>query len=193
MMMSVSMSHTHSAVGCRWNASATAGILDQVCVGLSAPALYEPGAPSPTYPVSLANVVAAGVEPHVCVSVLGAVLLAVIQYPFQDVGDGAVVAAAIARRQHNNVAVLRRPRIALPSVCMLGYAEIPLWLSLEVSGLRGVVVRCDNGDYRLGGGIVSVVLDWHVAVESEEDNENCERGDGEDYGSARQGDQRMCI
>jgi hypothetical protein len=123
-----------------------------------------------TYPVSIANVVAAGVEPEVGVAVLCAVLLAVVQHALEDIGDGAVVAASVAGRKHNNVPILRRSRISAPAVRVLWNIPVPFRLPLEVSGLRLVVV-CGDGRYRFAGAVISVVLDWHVAVEPEEDNE----------------------
>lgn len=118
------------------------------------------------YPVSVANVVAAGVEPEIGVAVLGAVLLAVVQHALQDVGNGAVVAASIAGRQHDDVAILWRARVSIPAVCVLWDVPVPFWLSLEVAWLRLVVVGghgCDG----FTGAVISVVFDWHIAVESE--------------------------
>ena len=127
----------------------------------------------------IANVVAAGVEPQIGVAVLGAVLLAVVEHPFQHVWDGAVVAAAVARRQDNNVSIPRRARISLQRLRMLGYAEVPFWLRLEVPGLWLVVIGGD-GRYRLARAVVSVVLDRYIAVELEEDDEDCDERDCDD-------------
>jgi hypothetical protein len=129
--------------------------------------------------VSFANVVAASVEPQVLVAVFCAVLLAVLEHTREDIGDSAVVAASVAGRQHHNVAVLGRARIAVEAAGVFGHLPIPLGLGLEVSGLRRVVLRL-HGGYRLAGGVVSVVLDGHVAEEVEEDNEDGNGGDGED-------------
>jgi hypothetical protein len=139
---------------------------------------------SRTHPVGLANVVAAGVEPQVGVAMLGAVLFAVVEDALQHVGDGAVVATAIAGRQHDNVPVARRAGVAVPAVGVLGHAPVPLGLRLEVAWLRAVVVVGDGGN-GLAGPVVAVVLDGHVAVEAEEDDEDGEGRDGEDDGSAR--------
>lgn len=137
-----------------------------------------------THPVGLANVVAAGVEPQVGVAMLCAVLFAVVQHPLQHIGDGAVVASAIAGCQDHDVPVARRPRIAVPAICVFRYAPVPLWLCLEVARLRLVVVVGHGGDC-FARPIIPVVFHWHVAVESEEDNEYANGRNGEDYGSVR--------
>lgn len=133
--------------------------------------------------MSFANVVAAGVEPQVLVAVLCAVLLAVLEHTREDIGNSAVVAAAVAGRQHHDVAVLGGARIAVEAAGVLGHLPIPLGLGLEVAGLRRVVLRL-HGGYGLAGGIVSVVLDGHVAEEVEEHDEDGDGGDGEDNGPA---------
>lgn len=136
------------------------------------------------YAVSFANVVAASVEPQVLVAVLCAVLLAVLEHTREDIGDSAVVAAAVAGGQHDDVAVLGGARIAVEAARVLGHLPVPLGLGLEVAGLRRVVVRLDGGD-GLAGGIVAVVLDGHVAEEVEEHDEDGDGGDGEDNGPGR--------
>ena len=145
-----------------------------------------------TYPVCITNVVAAGIEPEVRVAVLCAVLLAVVEDALEHVGNGAVVAAAVAGGQHNNVPIPRRAHVATHALRMLGYAPVPFWLALEVARLRCVVVCCDGG-YRLARTVISVVLDRHVAVKSEEDDEYCDGGDGQYYGSARVGQLARCL
>jgi hypothetical protein len=137
-----------------------------------------------TYSVGLANVVSAGVEPQIGVAVLRTVLLAVVQHAFEDIGDGAVVAAAVRGGQDDNVFVAGGACIAAHALRKLGYAEVPFGLCLEVARLRRVVVRRGRGN-GFAGAIIPVVLDGHVAVESEEDNEDGDGGDGEDNGSAR--------
>ena len=130
-----------------------------------------------------ANVVAAGVEPEAGVAVLRAVLVAVVEHALEHVGDGAVVAAAVARRQHHHVSVARRARVAVHGACVLGHAPVPLGLRLEVARLRLVVVG-RHGHNRLARRIVAVVLDRHVAVEAEEHDEDGDGGDGEHHGPA---------
>jgi hypothetical protein len=125
----------------------------------------------------LANVVAAGVEPQVGVAMPFAVLFAVVQHTFQHIGNGAIVTAAVAGCQDNNVFIPRRPRIAAPAVGVLGYVPVPFWLSLEVARLRDVVVG-DNGCYRFAGHVSSIVFDGYVAVKSEEDNNCCDGRNG---------------
>jgi hypothetical protein len=134
--------------------------------------------------VGLANVVAAGVEPQVGVAMLCAVLFAVVQHSLQHIGDGAVVASAIAGCQDHDVPVARRPRIAVPAICVFRYAPVPLWLRLEVARLRLVVVVGHGGDC-FARPIVPVVFHWHVAVEPEEDNEYANGRNGEDDCSVR--------
>lgn len=131
-----------------------------------------------TYPVSLSDVITASVEPQVGVAVPCGVLLAVVQHALENVWDGAVVAATVAGSQDDNVSISWRTSIALPAVCVLGNAPVPLWLGLEVSRLGGVVVG-DNWRYRLSGRIIPVVLDWDIAVEAEEHDEDGDGGDGE--------------
>lgn len=133
--------------------------------------------------MSLANVVAAGVQPQARVSVLLAVLFAVVQHPLQHVGDGAVVTSSIARRQHHNVPVPGFARISLEVARIAWHVPVPLGLRLEVAGLWLVVVGLD-GYYRFGGRIVPVVVDGHVTVESEEDDADGDERDGDYYGSA---------
>lgn len=123
----------------------------------------------------LPNVIPARVEPQVRVAVLLAVLFAVVQHPFQHVWDRAVVSAAIACRQHHDVSVPRRPRVAGHALGVLGYAEVPFWLRLEVARLRLVVVGGDGRD-GLARVVVAVVVDGHVAVELEEDDEDGKEG-----------------
>jgi hypothetical protein len=137
-----------------------------------------------TYSVSLFDVVAAGIEPQVGVAVFRTVLLAVIQHTFEHIGNSAVVAAAVAGGQDDNVFVPGGACIAAHALGVLGYAKVPFWLVLEVAWLGRVVVggsRC-NG---FAGAIIPVVLDRDVAVEAEQDNEYCDGGDGEDNGPAR--------
>lgn len=143
----------------------------------------RPGA-CPTYPVCVANVVAAGVEPEVGVAVPCAVFLAVVEDALEDVGDGAVVAAAVAGGEHDNVPVPRRARIAVHAARMLGDGPVPLRLALEVGRLRGVVA-CGQGGHGLARRVVAVVLDGHVAVELEEHDEDGDGGDGQEDASAR--------
>lgn len=139
---------------------------------------------SATYPVGGANVVAAGVEPEVCVAVALAVLLAVVQDALQHVGDGAVVAATVAGRQDDDVAGPGLPCVALPAICVVGHLPVPLGLGLEVAGLWLVVVGC-HGDDGFGRGVIAVVVDGDVAVEAEEHNEEGDDGDGQDDGSTQ--------
>lgn len=131
----------------------------------------------------VANVVAAGVEPQVGVAVLRAVLLAVVEHPLQHVRDGAVVAAAVAGRQHDDILVPRGARIALHRLRVLWHLPVPFRLGLEVAGLGRVVVDRDRR-YRLAGPVVSVVLDGDIAVEVEEDDEEGDEGDGDYDGPA---------
>lgn len=128
--------------------------------------------------MSVANVVAACVQPEVLVSVLLAVLAAVFQPPFKHVGDGAVVAAAVAGRQDNDVAVRGLAGVAVPVLSSRGDLPVPFGLVLEVSGLRCVVLESDVGQGALAGVVVAVVLEGEVAVEIREDEEECYDGDG---------------
>lgn len=86
----------------------------------------------------LANVIATSVQPQICVSVLCAVLLTVVQHALEDVGNGAVVASAVARSQNHDVAVPWVPRVAFPP-SIVRHLPIPLWLCLEITGLRLIV------------------------------------------------------
>lgn len=136
-----------------------------------------------SYPMSLANVVATGVQPHICVSMFRTVPLTVIQHALQHIRDGAVVTAAITRCQHHNVAILGRACISAHALRMLGDAKVPLWLAFEITGLWRVVVG-NNGRDGFGRRIVAVVLDRDVAVEAEEDDEDCDGRNGKYYASA---------
>jgi hypothetical protein len=127
--------------------------------------------------MSLANVVAAGVEPHVRVAMLLAVLFAILKHSLQHIRNRAVVSSTIARREHYNISVLRLPCVSCPTARVVWDIPIPFWLCLEVAGLRRVIVYLDR-HYCLAGRIVSVVVRWYVAVEFEED-------DG--YGKEREG------
>lgn len=137
--------------------------------------------------MSFTNVVAAGVQPHIRVPMACTIALSVLQHSFQHIRDRAVVSAAITRRQHDDVAVLGHARIPAHALGVLGYAEVPFWLALEVARLRGVVVGDDDGWDCFAGAVVAVVFDWHVAVEAEEDDEDCDGGDGKYYASVRHG------
>jgi len=127
-----------------------------------------------TDPVSLANIVAAGVEPQIRVSIPRAVLLAVAQHSLQDIRDGTVVASTIACCQNNNIAILRLSRIALPVVGMVRHRPVPLWLSLEVAWLRYVVVRCHRRRCCKRRREVPVVVDRYIAKEPEKDYQGCD-------------------
>ena len=120
-----------------------------------------------TYSMRLANIITTGVEPQVRIPMLCAVLLTVIQHTLEDVGNSAIVASAVTCSQDNDVAVPRIPRIALPPG-IVRHLPIPLWLCLEVSGLRLVVLdwSWQNG---FAWRVISVVVGWDVAEKLEED------------------------
>jgi hypothetical protein len=126
-----------------------------------------------TYPMRFANVIAAGVEPQIGVAMEVAVLGAVFEDALEHIGNCAVVAAAVAGRQDNNVLVPRRARIPGPGVGVRWDAPVPLWLALEVAPLRDIIVG-DDGSGRLAGRVGPVVFDGHVAVQLEEDHEDGE-------------------
>jgi hypothetical protein len=104
-----------------------------------------------------------------------AVLLAVVEHASQYVLDGAIVTAAVAGGQDDNVLVPRGARIAAPTVGVLWYVPVPFRLALEVARLRDVVVGGDDGCYCLARRVVAVVFDRHMAVEAEQNNDG---GDG---------------
>lgn len=136
------MSQTHSAFGLRENASATAGILDQVCRDPCKYAAYLSSLQNPsTYPVRLADIIATGVEPQVRIAVLLAVALAVVEDALDHVRDGAVVASTVAGGQHHDVVVARNACVAVP-VSIFWHFPIPFRLLLEVARLRGIVLWC---------------------------------------------------
>lgn len=124
-----------------------------------------------TYPVRVANVIAAGVQPKIGVAMPGAVFLAVVQYALQDIGDCAVVTSAVTSSQDDDVAVPRISSISIPP-SIVWHLPIPLWLCLEVTGLRLVILcwGCHNGFSRC---IVPVVVHRHIAKESREDDQYC--------------------
>lgn len=128
--------------------------------------------------MSLANVVAAGVEPEIGVAVLLAVLLAVVEDSFEHIRDGAVVATAVTGRQDDNITIPGLPGISFPGVCVFGDLPVPLGLCLEVARLGRVVVG-DGGYDGLCGRIVAVIVDRHIAVEAEEDDEDGDDGNSE--------------
>ena len=115
----------------------------------------------------LANVITTGVQPQVRVAMLCAVLLTVVQHALEDIGNGAIVASTVTCSQDNDVAIPRIPRVALPPG-IVRHLPIPLWLCLEVSGLRLVVVDLcwQDGFARR---VISIVVGCDVAEEPEED------------------------
>jgi hypothetical protein len=134
-----------------------------------------------TDPVGFPDVVAAGVEPEICVAMFCAVPLAVSQHSFKNVRNGTVVSPTIACRQDDDISIPRFARIAIPAVAIAWDIPIPFRLRFEVARLRSIVVGCD-AYYCFAGGVVSVVVDWYIAKEPEEDYENCDDGNGQDYG-----------
>jgi hypothetical protein len=95
--------------------------------------------------VSFTNIIAAGVEPQMCVAVLLAVLLAVVEYALEYVRNGAVVASTVAGGQDHDITVARTARVAVPA-SVVWYLPIPFWLRLEVARLRLVVLYCHRHD-----------------------------------------------
>jgi hypothetical protein len=134
-----------------------------------------------TDPVGFPDVVAAGVEPEICVAMFCAVPLAVSQHSFKNVRNGTVVSPTIACRQDDDISIPRFARIAIPAVAIARDIPVPFRLRFEVARLRSIVVGCD-AYYCFAGGIVSVVVDWYIAKESEEDYEDCNDGNRQDYG-----------
>ena len=120
-----------------------------------------------TYSMRLANVITTGVQQQVRVAMLCAVLLTVVQHALEDIGNGAIVASTVTCSQDNDVAIPRIPRVALPPG-IVRHLPIPLWLCLEVSGLRLVVVDLcwQDGFARR---VISIVVGCDVAEEPEED------------------------
>ena len=115
----------------------------------------------------LANIVATGVEPQICVAMPCAVLLTVVQHALKDVGNGAVVASTVTRGQNNDIAVSWISCIAFPA-SVVWYLPVPFWLRLEVTRLRFVILYC-SWYYRFTRLIVPVVVDWYIAEEPEQD------------------------
>ena len=96
------------------------------------------------------------------------------------------MAPAVARRQHDDIAVFWWPRISAPAIAVLRYVPVPFWLRLEVPRLRRIVVRLD-GFYGFGGGVVpevvdrsmaSVVIDGHMAIQADKDSKDDEQEKG---------------
>ena len=113
----------------------------------------------------LTDIVTTGVEPQVRVAMPCAILLAVIQYALEDVGNRTVVASTVTRSQDNDVAIPRIPCIALPA-SVIRYLPVPLWLCLEVTRLRLIILYCRRY-YRFPRRIISVIVHWYIAEESE--------------------------
>jgi hypothetical protein len=90
--------------------------------------------------------------------------------------------AAITCRQNDNVPIPWFARVAIPAVAIVWNLPIPLWLGFEVAGLRFVVVRY-GGYYGFSRRVISVVLDWYVAKESEENYEDRDYAYRKDCGS----------
>lgn len=128
-----------------------------------------------------ANIVTTGVEPQICVTVSLTVLLAVVKYALENVGNGTVVASTVARSQNHNVAVAGSTCIAIPAG-VVWHLPVPLWLRLEVARL-GLIVLCWCRQNRLSRRVVSVIADRYVAEEFEEDHKYCEYRDRSYYGS----------
>lgn len=120
------------------------------------------------------------------VTVFLTVLLAIIQHPLQHIRNLAVVSSSIARRQDNNVATSRLPRIAVPSICFGWHLPVPLRLVLEVARLVFVVLRY-NVRYRPSRRLVvtAVVIARNTVVESEEKQKESEHRNAQYHRSVR--------
>ena len=123
-----------------------------------------------TYPVRFTNIIAAGVEPQMCVAVLLAVVLAVVEDALEYVRDRAVVASTVTGGQDNDIAVAGIARVAVPA-SVVWHLPIPFWLRLEVARLRLVILYCRR-HYCFSGRVIPVGIDWYVAEEFEE-NDQC--------------------
>jgi hypothetical protein len=97
-------------------------------------------------------------------------------------GNRAVVASSVTRSQDDDVSVSWRFCISLPSLCCFRDIEVPLWLCLEVTWLRPLVVH-HHREQCVSGPIVAIVVDGHVTEEFEEDDKDGKARDGQNYGS----------
>lgn len=98
------------------------------------------------------------------------------------------MAATVTRSQDDNVSVARIACVAIPPG-IVRHLPVPLWLCLEVARLWLVVLqRCR--DYRFARGVVAVVVDWHIAKKSEEDDQGCDYSNRSYYWSAAHGSAR---
>jgi hypothetical protein len=122
--------------------------------------------------VRFTDIITAGVEPQMCVAVLLAVVLAVVEYALEHVGNGAVVASTVTGGEDYDIAVARITRVAVPA-SVVWHLPIPFWLRLEVARLRLVILHYRR-HYCLSGRVIPVGIDWYVAEEFEENDQCCD-------------------
>ena len=122
--------------------------------------------------MSLADIVAAGIEPQVRVAFSCTILLAVVQHSFQHPWNSAIMTTTITCRQNDNIAIPRLPRIALPAIAVVGHLPVPFGLCFEVAFLWFIVVRCHRHmRSRLPWRVIPVVFEVHrdIIKQPEED------------------------
>jgi hypothetical protein len=113
----------------------------------------------------LTDIVTTSIEPQICVAMPCAILLAVVQYALEDIGNRAVVASTVTRSQDNDVTIPWVPCITFPA-SVIRYLPVPLWLCLEVTRLRLIILYCRRY-YRFPRRIISIIVHWYIAEEPE--------------------------